>query len=145
MGTFIAKDDSTTKKWYLIDLKGKVLGRAATEIAAILRGKDKATYTPHVDAGSFVIAINASQIKLTGSKLEKKKYYSHSGYIGGIKEITAEKLLAKKPEDLIKKAVKGMLPRNDLATNMLKKLKIYANAEHPHTAQNPTNYELKNS
>lgn len=145
MGTFVAKNDSTTKKWYIIDLKGKVLGRAATEIATILRGKDMATYTPHVDAGSFVIAINASQIKLTGTKPQKKKYYTHSGFIGGIKEITAEKLIAKKPEALIKKAVKGMLPKNALAADMLKKLKIYANAEHPHVAQTPINRELKNS
>lgn len=142
MSTFVAKNDSTTKKWYIVDLKDKVLGRVATEIANLLRGKNKPTYTHHVDTGCFVVAINASKIKLTGKKLDQKKYYHHSGYVGGLRETTAEKLLQKHPEQLIKKAVKGMLPRNDLSNSIIKKLKVYADENHPHEAQQPTKLEL---
>jgi large subunit ribosomal protein L13 len=113
------------------------LGRAATEIARILRGKHKPIYTPSVDAGDFVVVLNADKIKLTGNKLANKMYYHHTGYPGGIRSISAEKLLAKKPEEVIKKAVRGMLPRNKLGRQMIKKLKVYTGVEHPHAAQQP--------
>lgn len=135
--TKVAKCEEVTRAWYLVDADSKVLGRMATEIANILRGKKKAIYTPSVDTGDFVIVVNAAKIALTGNKMADKTYYSHSGFPGGIKSITAEKLIDKKPEDLIRKAVKGMLPKNKLARHMLKKLKIYAGAEHPHKAQQP--------
>lgn len=135
--TKVAKCAEVTREWYLVDADSKVLGRMATEIANILRGKKKAIYTPSVDTGDFVIVINAEKIALTGNKLADKTYYSHSGFPGGIKSITAGKLIDKKPEELIRKAVKGMLPKNKLARHMLKKLKIYAGAEHPHKAQQP--------
>lgn len=135
--TKVAKCEEVTRAWYLVDADSKVLGRMATEIANILRGKKKAIYTPSVDTGDFVIVVNAAKIALTGNKMADKTYYSHSGFPGGIKSITAEKLIDKKPEDLIRKAVKGMLPKNKLARHMLKKLKIYAGPEHPHKAQQP--------
>lgn len=135
--TKVAKCEEVTREWYLVDADSKVLGRMATEIANILRGKKKAIYTPSVDTGDFVIVVNAEKIALTGNKLADKTYYSHSGFPGGIKSITAGKLIDKKPEELIRKAVKGMLPKNKLARHMLKKLKIYAGAEHPHKAQQP--------
>ncbi|BDV44286.1 50S ribosomal protein L13 [Geotalea uraniireducens] len=135
--TKVAKCAEVTREWYLVDADSKVLGRMATEIANILRGKKKAIYTPSVDTGDFVIVVNAEKIALTGNKLADKTYYSHSGFPGGIKSITAGKLIDKKPEELIRKAVKGMLPKNKLARHMLKKLKIYAGAEHPHKAQQP--------
>jgi large subunit ribosomal protein L13 len=119
-----------------------VLGRVATEIANVLRGKNKPTFTPSVDTGDFVIVVNAEKIALTGKKFSDKTYYSHSGYVGGLKEISAAKLIEKKPEDLLKKAVKGMLPKNKLARHMLKKLKIYAGEAHPHAAQNPKNLNI---
>ena len=135
--TQIAKKDEVARDWYLVDVDNKVLGRVATEIANVLRGKNKPTFTPSVDTGDFVIVVNAEKIALTGQKLSDKMYYSHSGFPGGLKEISAGKLLVKKPEDIIKKAVKGMLPKNKLARHMLKKLKIYAGADHPHAAQQP--------
>lgn len=137
MKTQVAKKEQVAREWYLVDVEGKVLGRVATEIANVLRGKNKAVFTPSVDTGDFVIVVNAEKIALTGNKMADKVYYSHSGFPGGIKSINAGKLLEKKPEDIIRKAVKGMLPKNKLARHMLSKLKIYTGAEHPHKAQQP--------
>jgi len=128
---------TTPRKWVLVDLDGLVLGRAASRIAMILRGKTKGLFTPHDDVGDFVVAINAKNIRLTGNKLKEKMYYHHSEHIGGLKEYTAEKLLARKPEELIRRAVKGMLPKTFLGKKQLKKLKIYPGAAHPHRAQTP--------
>ena len=139
----MAKPSEVTRTWYLIDAKDKTLGRLASQVAAILEGKHKPTYTPHVDAGDHVIIINADKIRLTGKKLQDKKYYRHSGYPGGIKEITAGDLLQRHPERVIKTAVWGMLPHNRLGRKMIKKLKIYAGDQHPHEAQQPVTYELK--
>lgn len=127
--------DDVLAKWVLIDLSGKTLGRAATEIADIIRGKNRPTYTPNTDTGDFVVAINASQIKLTGNKLEDKMYYRHSGYMGGLKQRTAQEQLDRDPTILLQKAVKGMLPKNNLSRKILGKLKIYASDIHPHHAQ----------
>jgi large subunit ribosomal protein L13 len=143
MSTQAAKKIEVQKDWFVIDLDDKVLGRAAAKIAHVLRGKHKAIYTPHVDTGDFVIVLNAGKIRLTGNKLADKKYYRHSGYPGGIREITAGKLLDKRPEDLIKKAVKGMLPKNKLGRQMFKKLKVYAGSDHPHAAQQPKSLEVQ--
>lgn len=137
MKTQVPRSKDITRDWYLVDVENQVLGRVATQIANVLRGKNKPTYTPSVDTGDFVVVVNAAKIALTGNKLADKTYYSHSGYPGGIKGITAGKLLEKKSEDLIRKAVKGMLPKNKLASLMLKKLKIYAGSAHPHEAQQP--------
>jgi len=142
MKTQVAKKEDVTRDWYLVDVDNKVLGRVATEIANVLRGKNKPTFTPSVDTGDFVIVVNAEKIALTGKKLSDKIYYAHSGFPGGLKDTTAGKLLDKKPEDLLKKAVKGMLPKNKLARHMLKKLKIYAGAAHPHAAQQPKNLNI---
>ena len=142
MKTYNAKENEVKRDWLLIDLKGKVLGRAATQIANILRGKHKPTYTPHVDTGDFIVAINASSIKLTGNKLKDKMYYNHTGYIGGMKITPARDLLQKHPEELITTAVKRMLPSNRLSRVLLKKLKVYSGDMHPHTAQQPKNYEI---
>lgn len=141
MSTITAKKADLEKSWFVVDLENQVLGRAASEIARVLRGKHKAIYTPSVDTGDFVIVVNAEKVQLTGDKLNKKIYYSHSGHPGGLKEITAGKLLDKKPEELIRKAVKGMLPKNKLGRQMYRKLKVYVGAEHPHQAQQPR--ELK--
>lgn len=127
--------DDVLAKWVLIDLSGKTLGRAATEIANIIRGKNRPTYTPHTDTGDFVVAINASQIKLTGNKLEDKLYYRHSGYMGGLKQRTAQEQMDRDPTVLLQKAVKGMLPKTNLSRKILGKLKIYASDAHPHSAQ----------
>ena len=137
MKTEVAKIENVKRDWYLVDAQEMVLGRLASQIANILRGKNKAIYTPSVDTGDFVIVVNAEKIALTGRKLADKSYYSHSGFPGGLKEISAGKLLDKKPEELIKRAVKGMLPKNKLSRHMLKKLKIYAGSSHPHDAQQP--------
>lgn len=142
MKTQVAKKEEVTRDWYLVDVDSKVLGRVATEIASVLRGKNKPTFTPSVDTGDFVIVVNAEKIALTGKKLSDKTYYSHSAFPGGLKEISAGKLIDKKPEELIKKAVKGMLPKNKLARHMLKKLKIYSGSAHPHAAQNPKNLNI---
>ncbi|HBA86702.1 MAG TPA: 50S ribosomal protein L13 [Geobacter sp.] len=142
MKTQVAKKEEVTRDWYLVDVDNKVLGRVATQIANVLRGKNKPTFTPSVDTGDFVIVVNAEKIALTGKKFADKTYYSHSSYPGGLKEITAGKLIEKKPEELLKKAVKGMLPKNKLARHMLKKLKIYAGDAHPHSAQNPKNLNI---
>jgi large subunit ribosomal protein L13 len=125
------------RQWYVIDAQGKILGRMATEIAKVLRGKHKPSFTPNQDAGDFVIVVNARNIKLTGTKLEKKVYYRHTEYPGGIRERTAAKMLEEKPEDLIKLAVKGMLPKNRLSRKLVTKLKIYPGPDHPHDAQKP--------
>ena len=123
------------RKWWIVDLEGQTVGRAATRIAHILRGKHKTTFTPHVDDGDYVIVINAGKAQFTGTKWQDKKYYKHSGFVGGLKEITAEKLLARHPDQIVMRAVKGMLPRGPLGRAQLKKLKIYAGADHPHGAQ----------
>lgn len=137
MKTFSAKPSDIEQNWYVVDAKGKVLGRLATAISMILRGKNKPIFTPHMDTGDFVIVINADKVKLTGKKLTDKKYYWHTGYPGGLKEITAEKLLKEKPERVLIRAVRGMLPKTRLGRQLIKKLKIYAGPEHPHSAQNP--------
>jgi large subunit ribosomal protein L13 len=137
MKTFSAKAEETTKDWYVVDASGKVLGRLASEIALRLRGKHKAIYTPHVDTGDFIVVVNAERITLTGKKLTDKIYYSYSGYPGGLKETSAGKMLAEKPEKLIRAAVAGMLPKNNLGRKMLKKLKVYSGNAHPHEAQCP--------
>lgn len=142
MKTFSAKPGQIEQGWYVVDLAGQHVGRAAATVASILRGKHRPIYTPHVDTGEFVIVINADKLVLTGKKLEKKVYYRHTGYVGGIKEVSAQKLMATKPEDLFKIAVKGMLPKNSLGRHMLSKLKIYSGSEHPHAAQNPVAYKL---
>ncbi len=140
--TFSLPKEEVDRKWYIIDAKDKVLGRLATEIAIRLRGKHKPNYTPHVDNGDFIVVINADKIKVTGRKLKNKKYYWHTGYPGGIKETSLEKLLQTHPERVLYKAVKGMLPKNRLARKQLKKLKIYAGEVHPHEAQKPSPLEL---
>ena len=137
MKTEVAKAENIKRDWYVVDAQDVVLGRLSTRVAGILRGKNKPLYTPSVDTGDFVIVVNAEKISLTGRKLADKIYYSHSGYVGGLKEISAGKLLEKKPDALIRKAVKGMLPKNKLARAMLSKLKIYAGSSHPHEAQQP--------
>jgi large subunit ribosomal protein L13 len=142
MSTSVAKKDTVQKDWYVVDLEDKVLGRAATEIARVLRGKHKAIYTPSVDTGDFVIVLNAEKVRLTGNKLSQKKYYRHSGYTGGLTTITADKLLEKAPEELIRKAVKGMLPKNKLGRQMYRKLKVYCGANHPHQAQQPKELQV---
>jgi len=142
MKTFIAKDKGVERKWYVVDATNKILGRLASQIAIKLRGKDKPVFTPHVDTGDFVIVVNAEKVRLTGKKWENKYYYRHSGYMGGLKQMTAKELLEKKPEELIRHAVKGMLPKNRLGRRLLKKLKIYAGPNHPHEAQKPEKLEL---
>ena len=142
MSTSVAKKDEVQKDWYVVDLEDKVLGRAATEIARVLRGKHKAIYTPSVDTGDFVIVLNAEKIRLTGNKLSQKMYYRHSGYPGGLTTIPAGKMLEKTPEELIKKAVKGMLPKNKLGRQMFRKLKVYCGADHPHQAQQPKELQV---
>lgn len=142
MKTQVAKKDEVKREWYVVDADEKVLGRVATAIANILRGKHKPTFSPSVDTGDFVIVLNADKIALTGKKGDDKVYYSHSGFPGGIKSITANQLLVKKPEDVIRKAVKGMLPKNKLSRHMIKKLKIYTGGEHPHSAQQPKQLSL---
>jgi large subunit ribosomal protein L13 len=137
MSTQVAKENEVIRDWFVVDINDQVLGRIASEIATILRGKHKAIYSPSVDTGDFVVVINADKVKLTGNKSADKMYYRHSGFPGGIKSITAEKLLEKRPEDLIKKAVKGMLPKNSLGRQLIKKLKIYSGTDHPHAAQQP--------
>lgn len=137
MKTYSAKSDTVNHNWYVVDAAGKTLGRFASEIAQRLRGKHKPEFTPHVDTGDFIVVINAELIKITGTKRQDKVYYSHSGYPGGLKEITFEKLLDKHPESIIEKAVKGMLPKNSLGRAVFKKLKVYAGKDHPHQAQAP--------
>jgi len=137
MKTYTAKPREIEQAWRLVDADGQILGRLATEIADTLRGKDKPAYTPHVDTGDFVIVVNAEKVRVTGKKLDQKIYYRHSGYPGGLRERTLAEQLARRPEEVIRKAVKGMLPKNKLAAAQLRKLKVYAGPEHPHAAQNP--------
>ena len=137
MKTFTATPETVTRDWFIVDADGKTLGRIATEIATRLRGKHKPEYTPHVDTGDYIIVVNAEKVTVTGNKAKGKTYYSHSGFPGGIKQISFEKLQAHKPEMIIEKAVKGMLPKGPLGRAMFRKLKVYAGAEHNHTAQQP--------
>ncbi|MBQ2930991.1 MAG: 50S ribosomal protein L13 [Clostridia bacterium] len=137
MKTFMPKAADITRKWYVVDAEGLALGRVASQVANILRGKNKPIYTPNVDTGDYVIVINASKIVLTGKKLDQKIYYKHSGYVGGLKETKYRKLMAEKPEEALRHAVVGMLPKGPLGRQMAKKLKIYAGAEHEHAAQKP--------
>jgi len=142
MKTYSAKIGEIERKWWVIDAEDKVLGRMATLIADILRGKNKPVYTPHVDTGDFVVVVNAEKVLLTGAKKANKMYYHHTGFPGGIKEINAEKMLDNHPETIIEHAVKGMLPKNKLSRHLLKKLKVYAGPEHPHSAQQPQTLEI---
>jgi len=135
--TYSAKQSDIKEKWIVVDAKGAVLGRLASNIAARLRGKHNPLFTPHVDSGDWVVVVNADKVVLTGRKWQKKIYYRHSGYIGGLKMITAQKLMEKRPEDLIRFAVKGMLPKNRLGRKLFKKLKVYVGDQHPHAAQQP--------
>jgi large subunit ribosomal protein L13 len=140
--TISAKPESVERDWYVVDATDKTLGRLATEVARRLRGKHKPIYTPHVDTGDYIVVINAEKIKVTGRKTTDKVYYHHTGFPGGIKGITFEKLIIKKPQQVIELAVKGMLPRNSLGRTMMRKLKIYAGSEHPHAAQQPKELAL---
>ncbi|MFO7839558.1 MAG: 50S ribosomal protein L13 [Desulfosalsimonadaceae bacterium] len=140
--TYSAKATDNQGNWLLVDASDVVLGRLATQVAERLRGKHNPLYTPHVDCGDFVIVVNADKVRLTGRKAEQKMYYSHSGYFGGLKSINAGKLLQKRPEDVIRRAVKGMLPKNRLGRKLYKKLKVYAGSQHPHQAQQPQVVEL---
>ncbi|MBP1769546.1 MAG: ribosomal protein [Candidatus Aminicenantes bacterium] len=142
MRTFIPKKDDIDQKWWLIDAEGRILGRMATEIADLIRGKRKTQFTSHLDTGDFVVVINAEKVKVTGRKLEQKKYYTHSLYPGGIKEQTLKELLDKKPEEVIQKAVWGMIPKGKLGRALYKKLKVYRGPSHPHEAQNPQEYKF---
>lgn len=142
MKSFMARSQDFEKKWYLIDGEGKTVGRVATKIAALLRGKEKPQFTPHADLGDFVIVVNADKLNFTGKKWEQKKYYWHTGYPGGIKSITAEDLSKKHPEDIIKKAVWGMLPKNKWQKKLITRLKIYTGNEHPHAPQKPETLEV---
>lgn len=141
--TFIAKTAEIERKWYVVDAADHTLGRLASEVASVLRGKNKPTYTPHLDTGDYVIIINADKIKVTGKKLDQKLYRKHSEYTGGFKEVTLRQMLDKKPEDVLIHAVKGMLPKNTLGKDMLKKLYVYTGTEHKHQAQNPEVLEIK--
>lgn len=142
MKTYVAKPAEIERSWYIIDAEGQTLGRLASQIAAVLRGKHKPIFTPHVDCGDYVIVINAEKIHVTGQRLEKKKYYRHSGYPGGLREITLADQLERFPTRPVELAVKGMLPKNKLGRKMFKKLKVYAGTEHPHAAQQPVPMEL---
>ena len=137
MKTFMASPEKIERKWYVVDAENKTLGRLASEVAKILKGKNKPIYTPYVDTGDFVIVVNADKIAVTGKKLDQKKYYRHSDYVGGLKETTLREMLDKKPEKVVELAVKGMLPKGPLGRQMYTKLHVYAGAEHPHAAQKP--------
>ena len=141
MKTFMEKKESVDRKWYVVDAEGKTLGRLATKVATVLKGKHKATYTPHVDCGDYVIIVNAEKVKLTGNKLNDKMYYNHSGYVGGLRERNAKTMIENYPEEMIERAIKGMLPKGRLGRQMYKKLFVYAGPEHKQEAQKPI--ELK--
>lgn len=143
MSSYIAKPETVERKWYVIDADGVVLGRLASQVALMLRGKHKPTFTPHVDTGDYIIVVNTDKIAMTGRKLDQKIYYHHSGYPGGLKETRYRDLLANKSEFALKKAVRGMLPKGPLGNKMFKKLKVYAGAEHPHAAQQPEVFDMK--
>ena len=142
MKTYVVKQDDIQREWFLVDAEGQTLGRLASRIAQILRGKHKPIFSPHNDSGDFVIVINADKIHVTGKKMDQKMYYRHSGYMGGLKERTLREQLRRHPDEVITKAVKGMLPRNRLGRKIIKKLKVYAGPEHPHQAQHPKALEL---
>lgn len=137
MNSFMANPDKIERKWYVVDAEGCTLGRLSSQIASVLRGKNKPVFTPHVDTGDYVIVVNADKVKVTGKKLEQKTYYSHSEYVGSLKETSLKELMETKPEKVIELAVKGMLPKGPLGRQMLTKLHVYAGAEHPHAAQKP--------
>ncbi len=143
MKTFSPKPEDINREWFVVDADDKILGRLATQIAHRLRGKHKPEFAPHVDNGDFIVVVNCEKIKVTGKKMTDKKYYKYTGYMGGLRETSLAHLLERKPEEVIRKAVQGMLPKNRLGAAMLKKLKIYAGPEHPHTAQNPTPLEFQ--
>jgi large subunit ribosomal protein L13 len=143
MKTYQAKNTDRERTWVVVDAEGKTLGRFATQIADLLRGKRKPTYTPHVDVGDFVVVVNAEKIRVTGNKLNDKRYWRHSGYPGGIRSRTLSEMLDRQPEEVIRKAVKGMMPRNRLSRQQLTKLKVYSGPEHPHEAQSPTEMEIE--
>ena len=143
MKSYIAKPADVQRKWYIVDAEGKTLGRLATEIATVLRGKHKVTFTPHVDGGDFVVVVNAEKVVLTGKKLDQKMYRYHTGYVGGLKEITYREMMAKKPEKVVELAVKGMLPKGPLGRSMITKLHVYAGPEHEQAAQKPEVLEIK--
>ena len=143
MKSYMARPLEVERKWYVVDADGKTLGRLATEIARILRGKNKPQYTPHVDTGDFVVVVNAEKVSVTGKKAEQKVYYRHTGRPGGLKETSYEVMLERKPTEILRKAVRGMMPRTRLGRQQFKKLKIYAGPEHPHEAQNPQQYEVE--
>ncbi len=143
MKTFVATPANRQRDWYVVDAQGKTLGRLATQIADVLRGKRKPDYTPHCDTGDFVVVVNAEKIRVTGNKVNDKLYYRHSGYPGGLRSRTLGEMLERRPEEVIRRAVKGMLPRNRLARQQLTKLKIYAGPEHPHEAQKPKQMEVE--
>ena len=143
MKSFMASPSTIERKWYVVDATGHTLGRLASEIASILRGKNKPTYTPHIDTGDYVIVVNADKIQVTGKKLDQKVYYNHSDYVGGMKETTLREKMAKKPENVIYLAVKGMLPKGPLGREMITKLHVYAGADHKHQAQKPEVLEIK--
>ena len=142
MKTFMANESTITRKWYVVDAEGKTLGRLATQVASVLKGKHKPSYTPHVDTGDYVIVINADKIKLTGNKWNDKIYYKHSGYNSGLSETPAKEVMAKMPTALVEKAVKGMIPKTSLGRDMLRKLFVYAGPEHKHQAQQPESLEV---
>jgi len=142
MRTFVPKKDELERKWWLVNAEGKILGRLATEVATLLRGKRKPQFVNFLDCGDFVVVVNAEKVTVSGKKEEQKKYYSHSGYPGGLKEITLKELLEKKPEEVIRRAVWGMIPKNKLGRAIYKKLKVYRGPDHPHEAQKPQEYQL---
>ena len=142
MGTPYPKSGEVSRSWWIVDLDGQTVGRAATQIATLLRGKHKPIFANHLDAGDFVVCINAEKVRFTGRKLDQKQYHSFSGYLGHMKSITAREMLASKPEEVIKQAVRRMLPRNALGRSTFKKLKVYAGTEHPHSAQNPKAFAI---
>ena len=142
MKTFMASPATIDRKWYVVDATDMTLGRLASEVAKVLRGKNKPIFTPHIDTGDYVIVVNAAKVKVTGKKLDQKVYYHHSDYVGGMKEATLREMLDKKPEKVVELAVKGMLPKNTLGAKMLKKLRVYAGAEHDHQAQCPVELKL---
>ena len=143
MKTYMAKAEDVQRKWYVVDAEGATLGRLASQVASVLRGKNKPIFTPHVDTGDYVIILNADKVVLTGKKLDQKVYYHHSGYAGGLKETVYRRLLSEKPEFAVKHAIVGMLPKGPLGRKMAKKLKVYAGANHDHAAQNPEKLEIK--
>jgi len=142
MKTYHAKKEEIERGWFVVNAEGKILGRLASQVARVLRGKHKPTFSPHVDTGDFVVVVNARKVALTGRKLKDKKYYHHTGYPGGIREARAEKMLALKPAETIRTAVKGMLPKTSLGRQMIRKLKVYAGSNHPHEAQKPVSLEI---